>query len=150
MIMNNKVIKVLDIEHGKKVIKFWKQYCDTGVLKGDTVGDYYGLINGRFDFWTIDEVKNYNAEIIELPEERAYPRVMLVSDDNINWKKRVVFMVKWGVFLAWAFAETLEEAEKSTSPIFWKYAKEIEPIEVTLEDIAKWKGVSKELIIIKQ
>ena len=75
---------------------------------------------------------------------------MLVSDDNINWKKRVVFMVKWGVFLAWAFAETLEEAEKSTSPIFWKYAKEIEPIEVTLEDIAKWKGVSKELIIIKQ
>ena len=148
--MNNKVIKVLDREHGKKVIKFWKQYCNTGVLRGDTVGDYYGLINGRFDFWTIDEVKNYNAEIIELPEERAYPRVMLVSDDKMTWGKRVVFMEKNGGFLAWEFAETLEGAEKSTSTIFWKYAKEIEPIEVTLEEIAKWKGTSKEQIKIKQ
>jgi len=97
-IMNNKVIKVLDIEHGKKVIEFWKQYCDTGVLRGDTIGDYYGVINGKFDFWTFDEVRKYNAEIIELPEERAYPRVMLVSDDKMTWGKRVVFMEKNGGF----------------------------------------------------
>jgi len=148
--MNNKVIKVLDMEHGKKVIEFWKQYCDTGVLRGDTVGDYYGVINGRFDFWTIDEVRRYNAEIIELPEERAYERVMLVSFDKMTWCKRVVFMEKNGGFLAWAFAETLEEAEKPTSTTFWKYAKEIEPIEVTLEEIAKWKGTIKEQIIIKK
>jgi len=149
-IMNNKVIKVLDIEHGKKVIEFWKQYCDTGALRGDTIGNYYGVINGRFDYWDIDEVRKYNAEIIELPEERAYERVMLVSFDKMTWCKRVVFMEKNGGFLAWAFAETLEEAEKSTSTTFWKYAKEIEPIEVTLEEIAKWKGVHKEQIIIKQ
>ena len=149
-IMNNKVIKVLDLKHGIRVIEFWKKYCDTGRMIGDTVGDYYGLINGRFDFWTIDEVKKYNAEIIELPEERAYPRVMLVSDDKKTWGKRVVFMEKNGGFLSWVFAETLEEAEKKVGTTFWKYAKEIEPIQVTLEEIAKWKGVHKEQIIIKQ
>ena len=148
--MNNKVIKVLDIEHGKKVIEFWKKYCDTGLWRGDTVGDYYGIINGKFDICTIDEVRIYNAEIIELPEERAYPRVMLVSDDKMTWGKRVVFMEKEEGFLAWAYAETFEEAEKSTSTTFWKYAKEIEPIQVTLEDIAEWKGTIKEQIIIKQ
>ena len=147
--MNNKVIKVLDEKHGEKVIKFFKQYCDTGVLRGDTVGDYYGIINGEFGFWSIDEVKNYNAEIIELPEEKTYPRVMLVSDDKMTWGKRVVFMEKNGGFLAWGFAETFEEADGIAGTDFWKYAKEIEPVEVTLEEIAKWKGVHKEQIIIK-
>ena len=42
-----------------------------------------------------------------------------------------------------------EGAENERGTAFWNYAKEIEPIEVTLEDIAKWKGVSKEQIIIK-
>ena len=148
--MNNKVIKVLNKEHGKKVIEFWKQFCDAGVLRGDTVGDYYGVINGSFDFWTTYEVKNYNAEIIELPEEKTYPRVMLISDDKMTWGKRVVFMEKNGGFLAWESAETLEEAEKIVGNTFWKYAKEIEPIQVTLEEIAQWKGIHKEQIIIKQ
>ena len=152
-IMNNKVIKVLDIEHGKKVIEFWKKYCDTGLWKGDAIGDYYGIINGKFYNWILDEVEAYNAEIIELPElpeDRTYPRVMLISDDKITWGKRVVFMGKNGGFLAWEFAETLEEAENIVGTNFWKYAKEIEPIQVTLEEIAEWKGVHKEQIIIKQ
>ena len=149
--MNNKLIRVLDVEHGKRVIAFWKQYCDTGVLRGDNVGSYYGLINGRFDYWDIYEVKKYKAKIIELPEDRNYPRVMLVSEDNINWdKQRVVFMEKCGGFLAWVNAETLEEAENETGTICWKYVKELEPIEVTLEEIAEWKKVSKELITIKR
>ena len=111
--MNNKVIKVLDKEHGKKVIEFWKKYCDTGELAGIIIGGCYGIINGEFDIWTTYEIRKNNAEIIELPEEKAYPRVMLVSDDGINWDtRRVVFMEKCGGFLAWANAKTLEEAEK--------------------------------------
>ena len=148
--MNNKVIKVLDLEHGKKVIEFFKQYCDTWGLEGVGIGSYYGIINGKFNIWELYKIRENNAEIIELPEERAYPRVMLVSYDKITWSKRVVFMEKNGGFLAWGFAETLEEVEKSTTTTFWKYAKEIEPIEVTLEEIAQWKGVDKEQIIIKQ
>lgn len=92
--MNNKVIKVLDIEHGKRVIEFWKQYCDTRNFEGIWIGGCYGIINGNFGVWSIDEIRLNNAEIIELPE--------------------------------------------------------IEPIEVTIEEIAEWKGISKEQIKIKQ
>ena len=148
--MNNKVIKVLDIEHGKKVIEFWKQYCDTGELEGTSIGIYYGIVNGEFDRWTTYEVEKNNAEIIELPEEKKYPRVMMVSDDKKKWKKRVIFMEKCGWFLAWDKAETLEDAKKAKDTCHWRYAKELEPIEVTLEEIAEWKGVNKEQIIIKQ
>ena len=147
--MNNKVIKVIDEEHGAKVIEFFKQYCDTCKFIGDSIGDYYGIINGKFGLLSIDEIPNY-AKIIELPEEKIYPRVMAVSDDNIKWKaRRVVFMEKSGGFLAWIDAETLDEAKNETETRFWNYAKEIEPIEVTMEEIAEWKGVSKEQIKIK-
>lgn len=149
--MNNKVIKVLATEHGKKVINFWKKYCDTGELAGTNVGSYYGIIKGDFDIWTVDEIARAKADIIKLPEEKFYPRVMLVSHDNIDWdNQRVVFMEKCEGFLAWANAETIEEAEKVKRTRFWLYAKELEPIEVTLEEIAEWKGTSKELIKIKQ
>ena len=146
--MNNKVIKVIDVEHGKRVIEFFKQYCYTCKFIGDSIGDYYGIINGKFGLLSIDEIPNY-AEIIELPEEKIYPRVMLVSSDKKQWVKRVVFMEKCGGFLAWAHEETLEKAEKKIDTMFWRYTKEIESIEVTFEDIAKWKGTTKEQIIIK-
>ena len=148
--MNNKVIKVLDREHGKRVIEFFKQYCDTRGFAGFKIGDYYGIINSQFNVWALSTIQQCNAEIIELPEEKTYPRVMLVSGDGIKWYPRVVFMEKCGKFLAWSFAETLEEAEKEITSVPWKYAKEIEPVEVTLEEIAEWKGVSKEQIAIKQ
>ena len=149
--MNNKVIKVLNREHGKKVIKFWKQYCNTRGFVGKDIGDYYGIIGGKFNVWQLDDIILANIEVIELPEEKTYPRIMLVSHDNIDWdNRRVVFMEKCGGFLAWANAKTIEEAEKARGTRFWEYAKEIEPIEVTLEEIAEWKGVSKEQIIIKK
>ena len=148
--MNNKVIKVLNTEHGKKVIKLFKQYCNTGTLEGINVGFYYGMINWEFDCWVIDEVLEANAEIIELPEEKAYPRVMMVSFDNENWSKRVVFMEKCEGFLAWTDAKTIDEAKQVKETCCWRYAKELEPIEITLEEIARWKGISKEQIIIKE
>ena len=74
---------------------------------------------------------------------------MLVSDTKLAWVERVVFMEKCGGFLAWKYSQTFEEAEKEKYVEFWRFAKEIEHIEVTLEDIAKWQGVSKEQIIIK-
>ena len=121
--MNNKVIKVLNTEHGKKVIEFFKQYCGTSLLRGDNIGGYYGIINGEFDLWSYDKVRETNAEIIELPKEKAYPRVMMVSDTESVWAKRVVFMEKCGGFIAWVDAETFKEAENAKDTCFWKYAK---------------------------
>ena len=76
-----------------------EEVLDTEELDGGSVGDYYGIINGYFHFWSIDEIRKYNAEIIELPKESTYPRVMLVSQDNIDYSnRRVVFMEKKTVY----------------------------------------------------
>ena len=82
--MDNKVIKVLNKEHGAKVIEFFKQYCNTMKLRGDSIGDYYGIIDGKFDVWCCNKVREANAEIIKLPEEEAFPSVMMVSEDGKN------------------------------------------------------------------
>ena len=117
--MKNQVIEVLNKEHGKKVIEYWKSRgVDTLHMNGDCTRDrkydirYYGIINDMFDCFTIEDVRKYNAEIIELPkEENSFPGVMLVSYDGKVWYKRVVFMKKCGMFLSWDNAETIESAE---------------------------------------
>ena len=142
--MKNQVIEVLDREHGKKVIEYWESRgVDTLYMNGDCTRDrkydirYYGVINDKFSNYTLEEVKAYNAKIIELPEENSFPRVMLVSYDGEVWYKRVVFMKKCDMFLSWDNAETIESAEWTYRVASWRYAKEIEPKEqiITLSDI---------------
>ena len=164
--MKNQVIEVLNKEHGKKVIEYWRSKgVDTWVLQGDCNRDggykkrYYGVINGNFDFISIEDVRKYNAEIIELPkEENSFPRVMLVGDDGDSWHKRVVFMKKCDRYLAWKNAETVEESEGIYGTVPWRYAKEIEPKQRTItlsdlnskiEDIKKLFGIESEDVIIK-
>ena len=74
---------------------------------------------------------------------------MLVSHDNKIWDKRVVVMAKCGGFVVWKYAQTLEEAEKETGTMYWKYAKKLKTKKKKQEEIAKWKGTTKEQIIIK-
>ena len=143
--MKNQVIEVLNQEHGKKVIEYWKS---KGVDTGDVNGScnkadndrfrYYGLINNCFGGYSIEYCESFNAEIIELPEEKTYPRVMMVSDDGKTWLRRVVLMKKCGRYLAWNSAETFEEAENQVNSVAWRFAKDIEePKEftITLSDI---------------
>ena len=167
--MKNQVIEVLNKEHGKKVIEYWSSRgLDTKGLVGDCtkeslIGSYlrfYGVIDGKFDKYTEEDVSYYNAEIIELPEEKTYPRVMMVSLDSENWFRRVVFMKKCGRYLAWMNAETFEGAEKETKLVTWYFAKDIEePKEFTItlsdinskiDDIKKLFGISeKDKLVIK-
>lgn len=158
----NKVIKVLTKEHGKKVIEYWK---NQGVNTGDFIGNsneknndiyiYYGIINGIFDNYNYNTVLEKNAEIITLDE---YPKLMHVRNDECDkFVKRVVFMEKNGKYLAWIYAESLEEADKTTDTASWKYAKDTEEekeqiVELTIEDISNGKGVGikPELIRIKK
>lgn len=164
--MKNQVIEVLDKEHGKKVIEYWKSKgIDTyGMLGISTKKDgsffrYYGVIDGCFCSYSERQAAENNAEIIELPEENSFPRVMLVSDDEIKWYKRVVFMKKRDRFLAWFSAETIEESESIYETYTWYYAKEIEPKQQTItlsdlnskiDDIKKMFGIGdNEDVIIK-
>ena len=131
--MKNQVIEVLNIEHGKRVIEYWKSIgVDTlgksgsQTKKGDYLWRYYGVIDNCFDVYSERQAAENNAEIIELPkEENSFPRLMLVSNGGIEWHKRVVFMKKCNRYLAWNKAETIEESESVYEVIPWRYAKEL-------------------------
>ena len=95
--MKNQVIKVLNKEHGKKVIKYWKDRgVDTRGHKG-SVNEadnckciYYGVINGRFENYSLDEVRKANAEIIDLPKEKEREESVFKVGDKVyhyafNW-----------------------------------------------------------------
>ena len=145
--MKNQVIEVLNREHGKKVIEYWKSRgVDTKGLVGDCTKEsylnsdlrFYGVIDDEFNNYTEENAYYCNAEIIELPEEKTYPRVMMVSANKVEWRKRVVLMEKCGKYLAWNNAKTMEEAENELYLAAWDYAKDIEEpkeITITLSDI---------------
>ena len=165
--MKNQVIEVLNKEHGKKVIEYWESKgVDTKYFVGVCTKEsflgsetrFYGVIDGKFGNYTEEDVSYYNAEIIELPEEKPFPRVMLVSDDGDAWNKRVVFMKRCNRYLSWLKAETIEESEGVYEATAWRYAKEVEskPRTITLsdlnskiEDIKKLFGIDNEDVIIK-
>jgi len=155
--MKNQVIKVLNKEHGKKVIEYWKTLGintyfyegDVSIEKNGNSGRiYYGIIEGCFSNYSKDDIDLFNAEIIQLPEEKTFPRVMLVGFDSDKLLfKRVVFAFKNGVYIAWSFAETIEEAEKINGLSCWPFAKEIdEPktVELTIDQLLeKTKEIKK-------
>jgi hypothetical protein len=75
--MKNQVIKVKTRKHGKKVIAHWESLgVDTWRYNGlinEKDGDrciYYGVINGEFENYSLQEVTEANAEIIEIPKEK--------------------------------------------------------------------------------
>jgi len=97
---NNTVIEVLNKEHGKKVIEWWKeQGVDTGSMQGiATRADrndytYYGLINGNFLNYTKETVDTRNAKIITLPEPFPEKWYMVCTEENQElaneWRKSV-------------------------------------------------------------
>ena len=130
MDLNNTVIKVLNKEHGAKVIEFYKKNgYDTKWFYGSNTGYHYGVYNNNFSWYTDSDMKRFPLKVIELPEEKEYPKVMMVSNSpitkGINGTKRVVFMEKLGTYLGWANAETIEESEKEVESYTWKYAVDV-------------------------
>jgi hypothetical protein len=153
----NYVIEVLDKEHGQKVkqhfidLGFGKEISDYIFYlnrKDKDTARFYGFINGDFRNYGGDEIGNKGNIVHTLPEEKQYPRVMLVSNNEIGWAKRVVLMVKNGCYIAWSEGETLEEANQSYTVNNWIYAKDLPtPTKVTRTDIAKALGVDEFEII---
>lgn len=154
MKLDNIVVEVLNKEHGKKVIDFFKnkgvntRNCDGTCNREDGhINRYYGIIDNRFSFHALAKVDRYNARIVTLEEliesTNVYPKVMWVSNfaDFRAQRKRVVFAKKANEYIAWQAAETIEEAENVTICSGWKYAKDVEPEvspikELTMQEIA--------------
>ena len=151
--MNNTVIKVLDKEHGRKVIEFFKaQGVSTLTYQGTCENVYYGVIDEVFSYYNVKELPPH-VTAIELPTELTFPRVMYVSDyDDITnkSKKRVVFMQKCGKYIAWASAETIEESDSETGTTTWRFAKDLDEIErikeVTMSEIEEKFGCKIKIV----
>ena len=129
--IENRFIECLSVEHGAKIVEFFVKHGakNNENLKGNTIYYYYGVINGNLTFKSLNRVLERGGEIIKLPEENVYPKVMMVSKtcitDTSLCYKRVVFMEKQGKYLAWQYAETIEAAEKETTIASWKYAVDV-------------------------
>jgi hypothetical protein len=102
--MKNQVIKVLNKEHGKKVIKYWK---NIGVDVKDYLGQYteedcntfiyYGIIDGMFKNYSYKQVLNRNAEIIELHNEfKRGQRVLVRDGDDSEWYESIFITKIYG------------------------------------------------------
>lgn len=105
--------------------------------------NYY--IQEGYQFLTIDQLLDFQAN--------EYPKVMEVSNNNVSWQKRVVFMEKNGNFLAWVDAKSIEEAENEIYTYTWGFAREIQPVptlELKLDEIADKFGVSVDRLKIKK
>ena len=170
--MKNKVIEVLNEEHGKKVIEYWKSKgidtCDMLGIATKKAGDlcrYYGVIDNCFDTYSERQAAENGAEIIELPkEEKTFPRVMLVSNKPIKGSnygiKQLVISIVDGIAISVGGTQYSIELyyqdlkEEKANPIFllspWRYAKELpEKVELTKSEIAEKFGISIDQLVIK-
>jgi len=150
--LNNCVIKCESIEHGKKIIEFWKkQGVRTNPWGGSSIDDHYGLINGRFvcvERDELDDVKiiTLQPEETQLTDLSTLPmKEMMVSDDGKDWEKRVVFGILHNRYFVHGTCKTIDDVKRQIAPYHcvWDYAKELPAkITVTMEEIAARKGTT--------
>ena len=121
--MKNEVIKVLDRAHGSRVIEYWESkgidtrgMCGAFTKEDNDSARYYGVINDRFDCYTIEFVRKCKAKIIELPMEnsRPFPKQMLVSmfpfgNSAYNTPTRVVVAAGNGYAVVVDYCESLDD-----------------------------------------
>lgn len=90
-----KVIKVLNEEHGKEVIKYLesiggKNECN---YEGKNINYYYGIKNGILYSYHYSRLNSTHFEIIELPKKHPERGTkVLVWDENYSNKKEYIFI----------------------------------------------------------
>jgi len=163
---NNTVIRVINKEHGAKVIQWWKdQGVYTSSYIGSDFGFYYGLINNSFSYYTLKDVQAANARIIELPNELPQRGdEILVWDYDEKYAERRLFLtyIERALVPIICVDKNNEDKFKCGQEFYttrWKHWKPIpkediveELVELTVEDISNGKGVGvkPELIRIKK
>ena len=156
--MKNQVIKVESIEHGKRVLEYFCSRATT--VKSDinykkSLERYYGtgdlyIISDGYHVTITSEIPE-GFELITLPEEKPYPKMMMVWDDTNNGIKKLVFGCFNGFYMTTNDIDSIDQIGLSSvfNVEFYMNAEDIpEKIKVTLEEIAEWKGVDKDLIEI--
>jgi hypothetical protein len=54
-----------------------------------------------------------------------YPKLMLVSDNNISWHKRIVLIHNKQGYIAFTEYESINDIDKCEGTSKWRFAKEI-------------------------
>lgn len=100
MNLDNTVIECLTPEHGKRIIKFYKDNgYDTSFFEGSCSKKdgyesiFYGYSKGFFSYIDKELVDSRGLKIIELPEEFKNGDKVLISDDGILWTNKVWLFV---------------------------------------------------------
>ena len=92
MNLNNTVIKVLNREHGAKVVEFYKKNgYDTESYYGTNVNHYYGVYSNRFSWYTNSDIERFHLKVIDLSKEEETTSCMVHIIKNsegkpIGWK----------------------------------------------------------------
>ena len=166
--MKNKVIEVINKEHGAKVIEYWKSKgVDTSGMLGISTKEcgylcrYYGIIDGSFGCYSERQAAENNAEIIELPIEnsRPFPRLMLVrrlpfGNPSYSTHTRVVVATGDGYAVAVKDCESWDDYTKLQKAgeldyTLWKYHQEIpDKVIISKAEIAKKFGIPIDYIKI--
>jgi hypothetical protein len=138
-------------------VKVFQKYSIIPFSKGGF--DWAETLDGDYFWKCVIFNKNFDLFFEKYPKvEKAneYPKIMWVGRTelavNSKKQKRVVFMEKCGMFLAWVEAENFEDAEKTYKTRNWKFAKDLDEsdinpaVEMTLEQIEKELGKKIKLI----
>lgn len=99
-------------------------------FKENTCYNFYQGKYGSLDNYARKYLEIISSEkIIDMENKTEFfeDKLMEVSDDSTDWERRVVFGKKNDKYLAWDFADTVEEAKISTNSCAWNYAREIDP-----------------------
>ena len=170
--MENTVIKNISYEKtGKKIIEYFKSLgVDTSNNSGNVSEEnkdiciYYGVINGRFDNYSLREVQNKNAKIIELPEvfePKLGDRVLVWDDDESNAFEAIFLTeIKCAIHPIVTVSKGSEDDFLSGNEFYIYFYKNMKPIQevkpqfvhLSFEDISNGEGVGvpPELIRIKK
>src|SRR5690625_3593456 len=153
--MKNQVIEVLDREHGKKVIQYWKDRgVDTRPFIGISTKEqgssyrYYGVIDGCFDNYCVEYVMDAEAEIIILPEPETEQewkpkrgeRVLVWNIEGHETEAIFIAEIEGGIFpyvsVSQGYEKEFLKGEKFLTH-GWSYMKPLPQVkEVTMQEIA--------------
>ena len=87
MDLNNTVIKVLNKEHGAKIIEFYeKNGYYTGPYCGTNIGYHYGVYNNTFSWYNDTDMRRLPLKVIDLPKEEETTSCMVHIIKNSEGK----------------------------------------------------------------
>jgi hypothetical protein len=148
--MKNQCIKVLNEQHGKKVIEYFKSLGGDKDADGDCIGWYYGIFNGKFNL----NLTPCDSEVIELPtKESEFKR----GDKVFVWyeiessAQELIFLAEIKGSKYPYIVTSEEELEKECFTFnYYKNCKHApQVVELTLQDISDGKGVGVDPKLIK-